>query len=106
MNSLLAEKNNRRLTRFFQMLLLMVFVAFAFFIGKSVSSGIRIESDLQKLFPQDPQHPLANHVNQQLFDTFGNNLMLAVSAKDKATVLTAATLLDDAINQQPLFIRE
>lgn len=106
MNSLLAEKNNRRLTRFFQVLLLMVFVAFAFFIGKSVSSGIRIESDLQKLFPQDPQHPLANHVNQQLFDTFGNNLILAVSAKDKATVLTAATLLDDAINQQPLFIRE
>ncbi|MGN0922192.1 MAG: MMPL family transporter [Cellvibrio sp.] len=106
MNASLSEKTSRRLTTLFQMLFGVVVLSFAIFIGKVIQSGVYIESDLQKLFPQDADHPLANHINQRLFEAFGNNLIIAISSQDKAQLLAAANKVDEAINAQPLFIRE
>ena len=106
MNASLSEKTSRRLTTLFQMLLGVVVLSFAIFIGKVIQSGVYIESDLQKLFPQDADHPLANHINQRLFEAFGNNLIIAISSQDKDQLLAAANKVDEAINTQPLFTRD
>lgn len=91
---LLDQKN---VLRFIYGLFVASLVILMLGIYNATDKGIKIETDLTKLFPQDPAHPLINHVNAGLFAAFGNNFVVAVAATDKKTVLAASDIVDTAL---------
>lgn len=67
-----------------------------------IPQGIKIETNLQALFPQDKDNQLSEKVNDQLLHAFGNKILLAVQAPSIAEVKIAADVLALAISENPL----
>lgn len=68
---------------------------------QSVQQGVRIESDLKKLFPDNPAHPLVNDINARLFAAFGDQLVMGLSGTDKIQLLAANARLLEKIAAMP-----
>jgi len=71
-------------------------------LGQVLNQGVRVEADLQKLFPKDQLHPLAARATEQLYREFGNKALLAVQAPQRDEARQAAEVLARAIAHNPL----
>jgi predicted exporter len=60
-------------------------------------SGVNIQSDLRALFPKNHQSSAMEAVDQRIYASLGNKIIIAVAAQDESVVRHAADILANAI---------
>ncbi|MEM8659422.1 MAG: hypothetical protein AAGF35_00935, partial [Pseudomonadota bacterium] len=85
-------------------------VTFAVVLIALVGGGVRLwqgafqlQTDLLALLPTQDDSAVAQVVNQQLSQRFGDEFMFLLGGADEAQLLPAASMLRDAINSSPYF---
>ena len=65
------------------------------------NTGFSLATDLTDLFPRSTHDPVVLQVNEKLYQAFGNNIILAIEAKNKKTALAAMQMVVDAVDESP-----
>ena len=63
------------------------------------NTGFSLATDLTDLFPRSTHDPVVLQVNDQLYQAFGNNIVLAVEAKNKKAALAAMQKVAGAVDK-------
>lgn len=75
----------------------------AFLTSSILRDGIKIETSLQALLPQDKNHKIVQLASDKLFAASGNKVILLVEGDDRRQLLQAAAQVEERLGASPSF---